>query len=118
MTGGWSQHTWGDAIGDFMRTSQYVAGNKDGDTKFYTYGASPSPNIVLSASLANDDSARPLTCDKTAIEQLPDGTLGMKLFYEARGYTVTECYNQPTDNIVAGGFSFAQFKAEIDAGRP
>ena len=44
--------------------------------------------------------------------------MGRKLFYEARGYTVTDCYNQKTDNNVAGGFSFAQFKAEIDAGRP
>jgi YD repeat-containing protein len=47
-----------------------------------------------------------------------DGTLGRKHFYEARGYTVTDCYNQPTDNKAVGGFSFAQFMAEIDAGRP
>ena len=47
-----------------------------------------------------------------------DGTLGRELFYQAKGYTVTTCYNQATDNIYAGGFSFAQFEAEIDAGRP
>ena len=47
-----------------------------------------------------------------------DGTQGRKQFYEARGYTVTTCYNQPTDNKYAGGFSYAQFRAEIDAGRP
>ncbi len=47
-----------------------------------------------------------------------DGAYGRKLFYEARGYTVTNCYNQKTDNQVSGGFSFAQFQAEIDAGRP
>jgi len=47
-----------------------------------------------------------------------DGTYGQKLFYESRGYTVPVCYNQKTDNTIAGGFSFAQFKAEIDAGRP
>ena len=47
-----------------------------------------------------------------------DGTYGRKLFYEARGYTVTDCYNQSTDNIITGGFSFAQYKSEIDAGRP
>ena len=44
--------------------------------------------------------------------------MGRKLFYEARGYTVTDCYYQLTDNQVSGGFSFAQYKAEIDAGRP
>jgi uncharacterized repeat protein (TIGR02543 family) len=49
---------------------------------------------------------------------LPDGTLGRKAFYEARGYTVTDCYNQKTDNSMAGGFSFDSYKAEIDAGHP
>ena len=47
-----------------------------------------------------------------------DGTYGRKLFYEARGYPVTECYNQRTDNEIAGGFSFANYKAQIDAGYP
>jgi hypothetical protein len=47
-----------------------------------------------------------------------DGTYGRKLFYEARGYTVTDCYSQKTDNTITGGFSYAQYKAEIDAGRP
>ena len=46
-----------------------------------------------------------------------DGTYGRKLFYQARGYTVTDCYNQKTDNN-GGGFTFAMFKAEINAGRP
>ena len=46
-----------------------------------------------------------------------DGTYGRKLFYEARGYTVTECYNQLTDNN-GGGFTFAMYKAEIDQNRP
>lgn len=47
-----------------------------------------------------------------------DGTLGRKIFYEAKGYAVTECYTQFTDNNVSGGFSFDQFKNEIDADRP
>jgi hypothetical protein len=46
-----------------------------------------------------------------------DGTCGRKLFYEARGYTVTDCYNQKTDNN-GGGFTFDNYKAEVDAGRP
>ena len=33
-------------------------------------------------------------------------------------YSVTECYNQRTDNAIAGGFSFANYKAQIDAGYP
>jgi hypothetical protein len=102
ITGGWSQHAWGDAVGDYMYTSQSAYGNDDGATAFYVY----------------QDSTDPLTCDVMASASLPDGTLGRKRFYEARGYSVGECYNQPTDNVIAGGFSFAQLKAEIDAGRP
>jgi hypothetical protein len=98
---GWTQHTWGDAIGDYMFTSQSAYGNWDGETAFYRYASSAI-----------------LTCDVMESQHLPDGTLGRKNFYEARGYSVAECYNQRTDNAVTGGFSLAQFRAEIDAGRP
>ncbi len=46
-----------------------------------------------------------------------DGTYGRKLFYEARGYAITDCYNQKTDNN-GGGYTLANFQAEIDAGHP
>jgi YD repeat-containing protein len=85
-----------------MFTSQSAYGNPDGSTTFYYWTGSPDP----------------LTCDDMEDYALPDGTLGRKNFYEAKGYTVTDCYNQRTDNQMSGGFSFAQFKAEIDAGRP
>ena len=104
LTQGVSQHAWGSAIGDYMKTSQSVYDNSDGSTTFYNY-------LNL---------ATPLTCTAMAGYGISavDGTYGRKLFYEARGYTVTDCYNQLTDNSVAGGFSFAQYMAEIDAGRP
>jgi len=103
ITGGWTQHTWSDAIGDYMKTSQSAYSNTDGSTTFYTWTSSSSQ----------------LTCDDmVAYDITVDGTYGRKLFYQARGYTVTDCYNQKTDNAVTGGFSFSQFKAEIDAGRP
>ncbi len=104
ITGSWTQHTWSDAIGDYMKTSQSAYGNTDGSTSFYNYTSS----------------ATRLTCADMVTYgiQTLDGTYGRKLFYEARGYTVTDCYSQNTDNTVAGGFSYAQFKAEIDAGRP
>jgi hypothetical protein len=99
ITNVWTQHAWGDAIGDYMKTSQSAYGNVDGETTFYYY---PS-------------SATPINCSSLPAD---DGTYGRKLFYEARGYTVTACYLQQTDNKITGGFSFAQYKAEIDAGRP
>jgi hypothetical protein len=101
ITNGWAQHGWGDAIGDYMLTSQSARGNTDGSTTFYNYSSSSK-----------------LTCASMASGGYPDGTLGRKNFYEARGYTVTDCYNQYTDNKVTGGFSFAQYRAEIDAGHP
>ncbi|NDY58072.1 hypothetical protein G3N56_15155 [Desulfovibrio sulfodismutans] len=103
ITGGWGQHAWGTAIGDYMKTSQSAYTLSDGSTCFYKSG-----------------SASPLTCAQMESWgiQTRDGTYGRKLFYEARGYTVTDCYAQDTDNSKVGGFSFAQYKAEIDAGRP
>jgi molybdopterin-binding protein len=104
ITGAWTQHVWGTAIGDYMKTSQSAYGNTDGSTSFYNY----------------TESALPLTCADMVTYGIADvdGTYGRKLFYEARGYTVTDCYSQKTDNIIPGGFSFNQFKAEIDADRP
>jgi hypothetical protein len=102
LTNGWTQHAWEDAIGDYMMTSQSEFGNTDGSTTFWGWVDSPEP----------------LTCADMEAWELADGSLGRKHFYEARGYTVTDCYNQKTDNTIAGGFSFSQFKAEIDAGRP
>jgi hypothetical protein len=99
---GWAQHPWGEAIGDYMKTSQSAYGNDDGSTTFWGYA-----------------SAQRLNCISMPVFGLTnDGTYGRKMFYEARGYTVTDCYNQKTDNLIFGGFSFAQYKAEIDAGRP
>ena len=103
ITNYWVQHTWGDAIGDYMKTSQSMYGNTDGATTFYNWINSTSQ----------------LTCsnmESYGISQY-DGTYGRKLFYETRGYTVTDCYNQKTDNN-GGGFTFAMYKAEIDANRP
>ncbi len=104
ITNSWTMHTWGDAIGDYMKTSQSVYGNRDGSTAFYNWTTSPTP----------------LTCsymETSGWIDDEDGTYGRKLFYEARGYTVTDCYNQKTDNN-SGGFTYAMFMAEIDAGRP
>jgi uncharacterized protein YkwD len=103
VIGGWPEHAYGDSLGDYMKTSQTTNyGNADGETTFYTWQTSGDP----------------LTCSQMEgydIHQI-DGTYGMKLFYEARGYTVKDCYSQRTD--VSGSFSFEDFKAEIDAGNP
>ena len=103
ITGGWLQHTWGTAIGDYMKTSQSAYESIDGSTWFYNWPSNER-----------------LTCSDMVTQGVADsdGTYGRKLFYEARGYTVTECYNQRTDNSYAGGYSLADFQAEINAGHP
>ena len=102
ITNGWAEHTWGDAIGDYMKTSQSNYGNDDGSTTFYTW----------------TNNRGQLTCNDMVTNGITeDGTYGRKLFYAAKGYTVTDCYNQKTDNN-KGDFTFALYMAEIDAGWP
>jgi hypothetical protein len=99
ITNGWTEHTYSDCTGDFMKTNQYNYGNSDASTVFY-FNNDGSP---YSGNGYGDD-----------------GMYGFKLFFESRGYTVTTFYNQYiygyNGNIL--GFTFAQFKQEIDAGRP
>jgi Leucine-rich repeat (LRR) protein len=100
----WPEHAWSTAIGDFMKTSQSAYSNSDGSTRFYNYSTSNQQ----------------LTCADMELNEIAhlDGTFGRKLFYEARGYTVTDCYNQQTDNQINGGFSFIDYQAEINSGHP
>jgi Divergent InlB B-repeat domain/Peptidase_C39 like family/Fibronectin type III domain len=101
--GNWAEHTYDDCLGDYMKTNQTSNfGNADGATTFYTYQFSGSP----------------LTCSEMENQGFAqeDGTYGVKLFYESRGYTVTECYSQKLS--LFGGFTFSDYKAEIDAGYP
>jgi hypothetical protein len=110
ITNGWTEHTWGDAIGDYMKTSQLAYGNRDGHSRAFNWGSSAS-QLTCSQMETLTDSVTGKTISTV------DSNYGRKLFYQARGYTVTDCYNQKTDNN-SGGFTFALYKAEIDAGRP
>ncbi|NLB71780.1 MAG: hypothetical protein GX797_07245 [Chloroflexi bacterium] len=103
LAGGWNQHAWGSSIGDYMKTSQSAFNNIDGATRFYFFDGNP-------------DKFRCSDMESYGIAD-QDGTYGRKLFYQARGYLVGDCYNQLTDNR-GGGFTLARFKAEIDAGHP
>lgn len=102
MTEGWTQHTWGSTIGDYMKTSQIAWGNPDGSTTTVTSGY-----------------ASKVTCDTLgSTGYLQDGSVGRREFYQNRGYTVSECYNEKTSNVGGGTFTFEKYKAEIDAGHP
>ncbi|MCF7858415.1 MAG: C39 family peptidase, partial [Candidatus Cloacimonetes bacterium] len=109
ITGGWTPHTNADCTADFMGTNQSAFGNTDGATTFYNY---------------TDGS---ILYDYTGCEPgQKDGTHGLREFFESRGYAIQ--YNsgnyQNYSQYIMGysgntlGFTFDQYKAEIDAGRP
>jgi hypothetical protein len=98
ITNGWTEHTHEDCTGDFMGTNQSALGASDGSTIFYFY-VDGSP---LAATTEGD------------------GCYGLKLFYQSRGYSVVSYYNQYiygwNGNTI--GFTFDQYKNEINNGRP
>lgn len=101
--GAWSEHVKGDSTADFLGTNQSTLGNCDGSTMFCCYpGGDPLYDYT-----GNEPTAR-------------DTAHGLKLFAESRGYSVTANFNQYIVGYQGNtkGFSFDDFKAEIDAGRP
>jgi len=105
--GYWVQHSPLDSVGDFMGTSQkYNWQNIDGGTTFF-FATNGAPLYDYSGSEGSTPARR-------------DGAHGMKLFAESRGYSVSSNYNQYIYgyNGNTQGFTFNQYKAEIDAGYP
>jgi len=106
ITNSWTEHTWGDCTGDYMGTNQSKFGNSDGSTTFFFW--------------TNGD---PLY-DFTAAEPgNKDGCHGMRAFAESRGYTVTTNFTQliypnPIYTSITHGYTFSDYMADIDAGRP
>lgn len=102
ITNGWTEHTWEDCTGDYMGTNQSSFSNSDGSTTFYYFSnGQPLYNY-------NADSGK------------KDGCYGLRKFFESRDYTVTSNYSQWIHgyNGNTQGFTFNQFKNEIDNGRP
>ncbi|MCF7919245.1 MAG: T9SS type A sorting domain-containing protein [Candidatus Cloacimonetes bacterium] len=100
MTGGWEQHAYADCTGDYMGTSQYNQGNPDGGTAFY------------------------FRADGSRLSELPqipgmrerDGCNGIANFVVSRGYHTSLCYTEGISGMT--NFTFSDYMAEIDAGRP
>ena len=91
-----------------MKTNQWInpsgGYNTDGGTVFYNY-TNGSPLYWYDMEYHGIHTE--------------DGGYGLKLFYESRGYTVSDMYNQYIDTLgLTYGFTYDQYKAEIDAGRP
>ncbi|MBW2286004.1 MAG: hypothetical protein JRF65_15575, partial [Deltaproteobacteria bacterium] len=99
----WPEHAHGDCTADFMGTNQSLVQNIDGGTTFFIY--------TNGAPLYDYTGAEP---DRR------DGCHGLRLFAESRGYTATANFSQYIYGYDGNtqGFTFDQFKDEIDAGRP
>ncbi|CAK8713557.1 hypothetical protein KKHLCK_02610 [Candidatus Electrothrix laxa] len=106
FSGNWAEHTYGDCTGDYMKTNQTTNyDNSDGATAFYFY----ADGTQLTAEVL--EAAGPIYYNH-------DGGYGFKLFLESRGYIVTTMFNQRIAPTYSGGFTFAQYKEQIDAGSP
>ncbi len=108
-----TEHYWDGCTADYMGTNQWkwdtdrngvVEKCLDGATCLYS----------LSSGTRLYDYIPPSTYG------LPQTALchGMRLFAESRGYTVIENYTQKIDALYSTGFTFEDYKAEIDAGWP
>jgi len=103
--GNWTEHTYIECTGDYMGTNQSLLNNTDGSTIFYNY---PDGDPIYDYTECEPDNR--------------DGCHGMREFVESRGYTVQTLGN--FNQYIYGyngntkGFTFEDFKTEIDAGRP
>jgi hypothetical protein len=111
--GNWAEHQWTDCTADFLGTNQWkwdVDGDQNRDfnvdgatTYFYNLGPDPLVDFIPPPEYG---------LPSTAL------THGLRLFAESRGYNVVTNYTQRVDAVVDGGFSFDDYVAQIDAGRP
>ena len=103
--GNWDESGYADCTADFMGTNQYNNFNASDGGTFFFFKGDGSPLY-----------------DYTACEpSYRDGSHGMRLFAESRGYEVETNFSQYIKGIGSNpdkGFSFADFQEEIDSGRP
>lgn len=102
----WTEHSFnGECVGDYMGTNQDYWNEADGHTAFVTGNGSKVNNFV---GYENSNPRR------------RDGCHGLRLFIEARLYSVSENYNQCVYgyNGNTTGFTWEQYKNEIIQNRP
>lgn len=105
--GNWAEHIQRDCTGDFMGTNQSSWSNCDGSTTFWNY-VDGSPLYDFTDCEYFDPPSR-------------DGCHGLRLFVDSRGYSALQNYSQYIKGYGSDpglGFTFDDFKEEIDAGRP
>jgi len=106
---GYPPHPFGPerCTGDYMGTSQDYYNNVDAGTTFEF--TSDNSKFYVQGSTRENDSPRK-----------KNGMKGLCELIEACGYNIETCYSQPIFGYsgIQAGFTFSDFKAEIDAGMP
>jgi len=129
QTNGWAEHTWAGCTADFMGTSQWkwdtnypgdgvVDSNNDGWTTFWYWSDGQKSSVDEQGEGDVLETVSKHLPTYTGWQHYTDGTYGLELFAESRGYTVEDCYTQLTDNQNANGFTFADYMSEINADNP
>ena len=92
-----------NCLADFMGTSQDALGNPNGTTTFYywTDGQPFTAQDAFNMGVWNQD-----------------GMYGIGEYLNYAGYGYTTLYTQLIDTAASLGFTYNQYMAEIDAGRP
>ena len=114
VVNGWTEHASGECTGDYMKASKWFP-NSSAEPIF-----TENINKDGAAVFIFDGTGAPLTASNLESYGYAkyDAGYGLKLFFESRGYTVSTMYNQYIAPFKTYGFTYAQYKAEIDAGRP
>ncbi len=105
----WPPHTFSiqPCVADYMGTSQDYWNNLDGSTSVFT-------DNQTNTKVSN------YTLCESQTPRKKDGIQGLREYIEQCGYVVIESFNQNIYGYggVNAGFTFNDFKAEIDAKRP
>ncbi len=115
VTAGREEHDRGDCTGDYMKTNKWFPGSSN-----IIPGLSNDINQDGAALFMFSGDGQPMTAsdlEANGYNQY-DAGYGLKLFFESRNYTITTMYNQYIHPDKQDGFSYVQYKAEINAGRP
>ena len=106
---GWTEHTFGDCVADYMHANQY-------SWPFFE----PDGQVNLSTKI--DGSKNTLEEIESTDAAISSGLVGLKDFFQSRGYTVVEGYSQSVyphpNGDTTQGFTFEDCKALIDSGYP
>jgi PKD repeat protein len=98
-----------DCLADFMGTSQWTnCGSSDGGTSFWFWADTGTPFTAADGQQVEDAG---MGCS---------GAYGIAEYLVYSGYDYAAVYNQKIykASTAPGGFTWAQYKAEINAGRP